>query len=231
LIAAVQGTPISNGIKMKAYLFDLDGTLAANEVLKARALAQACASYGAEASHLIYADVMGEDWSTVTGHFFKRYGLGPPLDEFNDRFRCLYVDLIERELTPTEGAKQFVREARNRGTKIGVVSSAATWMVEKVLTKLDLREAFDLVVAQENVARHKPDPEAYLLAMSQLRVNAKDALVFEDSSAGLMAATAAGCRCIVVRHVFNAAHDFSGALREIQSFSDMLGMASPNRHA
>jgi beta-phosphoglucomutase-like phosphatase (HAD superfamily) len=50
----------------------LDGTLAASEVLKARALAQACASYGAQANHLIYADVMGEDWPAVTRHFFKR---------------------------------------------------------------------------------------------------------------------------------------------------------------
>lgn len=216
---------------MRAYLFDLDGTLAANEVLKARALALACASYGAEASHLIYADVMGEDWPTVTGHFFKRYSLGPPFDEFNGRFRRLYLDLIEGELTPTEGAKQFVLEARNGGAKIGVVSSAATWMVEKVLTKLDLQEAFDLVIAQEDVARHKPDPEAYLLAISRLRVNAEDTLVFEDSSAGLKAATAAGCRCIAVRHIFNATHNFSGAVREIESFSEMLEMAPPDRHA
>lgn len=216
---------------MKAYLFDLDGTLAASEVLKARALAHACASYGAEASDLVYADVMGEDWPTVTGHFFRRYNLGPPFDEFNDRFRRFYLDLIDAELMPTEGAMQFVLEARNGGTKIGVVSSAATWMVEKVLTKLDLRKAFDLVVAQEDVTRHKPDPEAYLLAISRLRVKAEDTLVFEDSSAGLRAATAAGCRCIAVRHVFNATHDFSGALREIASFGEMLGTATPGRPA
>jgi HAD superfamily hydrolase (TIGR01509 family) len=200
---------------MKAYLFDLDSTLAASEALKARALAQACASYGAKANHLIYADVMGEDWPTVTGHFLKRYDLRPPFDEFNDRFRGFYLDLIEAEVSETQGARQFVLETRSSGTTIGVVSSAATWMVEKVL-----------VITQEDVARHKPDPEAYLLALSRLRVSAKDTLVFEDSSAGMKAAKAAGCHCVAVRHAFNGKHDFSGALREIESFSEVLGAAA-----
>jgi HAD superfamily hydrolase (TIGR01509 family) len=211
---------------MKAYLFDLDGTLAASEALKARALAQACASYGAKANHLIYADVMGEDWPTVTGHFLKRYDLRPPFDEFNDRFRGFYLDLIEAEVSETQGARQFVLETRSSGTTIGVVSSAATWMVEKVLAKLDLQNSFDLVITQEDVARHKPDPEAYLLALSRLRVSAKDTLVFEDSSAGMKAAKAAGCHCVAVRHAFNGKHDFSGALREIESFSEVLGAAA-----
>ena len=45
-----------DGSPMKAYLFDLDGTLATSESLKARALAQTCALYGVEADPLIYAD-------------------------------------------------------------------------------------------------------------------------------------------------------------------------------
>jgi HAD superfamily hydrolase (TIGR01509 family) len=216
---------------MKAYLFDLDGTLAASEVLKARALAQACASYGVKADHLIYADVMGEDWPTVTGHFLERYDLRPSFDEFNNRFRGFYLDLIEAEVSETQGAIQFVFEARNNGIKIGVVSSAATWMVERVLAKLDLQSSFDLIITQEDVARHKPDPEAYLLALSQLRVSAKDTLVFEDSSAGVKAAKAAGCHCVAIRHAFNGNHDFSGTLREINNFTEVLGAPAQDWHS
>jgi HAD superfamily hydrolase (TIGR01509 family) len=214
---------------MNAYLFDLDGTLAASEALKARALAQACASYGIEADHRIYADVMGEDWKTVTGHFFKNYDLDPVPDEFNERFRGFYLDLVDAELSETQGAGQFVSEARTKGIKVGVVSSAASWMVEKVLSKLDLQGAFDVVITQEDVARHKPDPAAYLLALSRLRLSAKDALVFEDSSAGLKAAVAAGCRCIAVRHDFNGKHDFSGAYSEIEDFRDVFGVPTSNQ--
>jgi HAD superfamily hydrolase (TIGR01509 family) len=215
---------------MKAYLFDLDGTIAASEVLKARALAQACATYGAKADHLIYADVMGEDWPTVTAHFLKAYDLRPAFDEFNDRFRGFYLDLIETDISETEGATQFILETRTSGIKTGVVSSAATWMVETVLAKLGLQDSFDVIITQEHVARHKPDPEAYLLALSRLGMSARDTLVFEDSSAGMRAATAAGCDCVIVRHAFNRKHDVSGAVREIESFSEILG-AAKDRHS
>lgn len=209
---------------MKAYLFDLDGTLAASEALKARALAQACASYGIVANHLIYAAVMGEDWQSVTRHFFKTYRLAPVVDEFNDRFSGFYLDLIETEISETQGAIQFVQESRKRGIKVGVVSSAALWMIEKVLSKLDLSSAFDLIISQEDVTSHKPDPEAYLLALSRLQMNAEDVLVFEDSSAGLKAASAAGCRCIAIRHDFNRGHDLSSAYLEIRSFGEVLDL-------
>ncbi|CCD85630.1 putative phosphatase [Bradyrhizobium sp. ORS 285] len=211
----------SDGSSLTAYLFDLDGTLAASEALKARALAQACTSYGVEADPLIYADVMGQDWTTVTGHFFTRYGINPARDAFNARFRGIYLDLLEREVAATDGAVQFVRSARDRGMKVGLVSSAASWMAEKVLARLDLTGAFDIVITQEDVIRHKPDPEAYRLALSRLGVDATAVLVFEDSLAGLTAASSAGCGCIAIRHGFNTRHDFSAATREIRSFTEL----------
>jgi HAD superfamily hydrolase (TIGR01509 family) len=211
---------------MRTYLFDLDGTLAASEPLKARALAHACASYGVEANHMIYADVMGADWKTVRGHFFETYRLNPVIDEFDERFRDLYLDLIEAEITETRGATQFLRKSRKQGIRIGLVSSAAPWMVERVLSKLDLIHAFDLVVTQEDVTSHKPDPEAYLLALSRLRASAEETLVFEDSSAGLKAASAAGCCCIAVRHAFNSKHDFSAAIRVIEGFNEFSDQAA-----
>ena len=118
----------------------------------------------------------------MTRHFFEKYNLTPAFDEFNARFRGFYLDLIEAEISATQGAVQIVFETRNSGIKNGVVSSAATWMVEKVLSKLDLQHSFDLVITKEDVARHKPDPEAYLLALSHLRVSANDTPVFEDSN-------------------------------------------------
>jgi HAD superfamily hydrolase (TIGR01509 family) len=210
---------------MRAFLFDLDGTLAASEPLKGQALANACALYGADADPSTYAEVMGQNWPTVTRHFFNRYQINPPLDEFNEGFRGLYLNLIESDLSATQGAQEFMSETKERGIKLGVVSSAAPWMVEKILSKLRLQHAFDLVITQAHVLRHKPDPEAYLLALARLRFRADDVLVFEDSEAGLQAAIAAGCQCVAVRHAFNTKHDFGAAIRGIASFTELLGVS------
>lgn len=207
----------------KAFLIDLDGTLADSEPLKGLALAETCASYGGIADAEIYVDVMGEDWPTVTAHFFKCAGISPAYDDFNARFKERYVALLRERVTLTPGAAEFISAAKAAGARLALVSSAAPWMVESVLQKLDLADAFDLVITQADVARHKPHPEAYLLALSGLDLDATEVLVFEDSAAGLKAAHAAGCRSVAIAHHFNARHDKSLALQTIASFAEILG--------
>lgn len=206
----------------KAYLFDLDGTLAASEGLKGRALAAACVACGGIADPNLYVDVMGEDWPTVTNHFFRNTKIAPDVHEFNEKFRAVYLQMLDQEAALTSGGFELISRAKEHGIKIGLVSSAAPWMVEKVLAKLRLDEAFDVVITQEDVSRHKPDPEAYLLALKRLRMRPNDVLVFVDSRAGLQAAMAAGCRCVAVRHDFNVNHDLSGAIATIGDFTEIL---------
>ena len=50
----------------------------------------------------------------------------------------------------------------------------------------------DVLVAAENVAAGKPDPEGYLLGAERLGVDAAQCVVFEDAPAGIAAGKAAG---------------------------------------
>jgi HAD superfamily hydrolase (TIGR01509 family) len=209
-----------------AFLFDLDGTLVTSEPLKGLALAQTCRDYGGVAEPSLYGEVMGENWRTVVEHFFHAAGIAPDYEAFSARFRKTYARLLDEEVALSEGARELIAEARGCGIRIGLVSSAAAWMVDRLLAKFALVEQFDAVVAGEHVARHKPDPESYLLALEQLQASPGDTVVFEDSTAGVLAATAAGCRCIAVRHALNATHDFSAAQRTITSFNELLGQAA-----
>ncbi|GLH76386.1 phosphatase [Bradyrhizobium sp. SSBR45G] len=211
---------------MKAYLFDLDGTLVQSEAHKARALAAACAAFGApHADPTLYSEVMGQDWETVTSHFFTTYRIDVGLADFNQRFRAIYSDLIEAGVPLTDGAREFIRACRNTGALLGLVSSADHWMVDRILDRVGMADGFDVIITKDDVMHHKPDPQAYLLAMSRLNIAPERTLVFEDSAAGLKAATDAGCRCVVVRHPFNQRHDLSAAFREIVSFTepDVMG--------
>jgi HAD superfamily hydrolase (TIGR01509 family) len=47
---------------------------------------------------------------------------------------------------------------------------------------------FDLVLTNEDVAKSKPDPEIYTLAMKRLEVLPEETIIFEDSPHGVMAA-------------------------------------------
>ncbi|KAB0303679.1 HAD family phosphatase [Vibrio fortis] len=205
----------------KVYLFDMDGTLVNSEPLKGKALAMACADYGSIVDHNIYKDVMGESWQVVTGHFFHHAQISPELTEFNRYFRAHYEELLRVSLELNSGAKEYVEALKKSGKTCGVVSSAATWMVENILASLELENLFDLVITQEHVTKHKPDPEAYVLALEKLNASPDQTVVFEDSNAGVLAGKASGCDVIAIEHDFNGKNDLSGAIANIQSYDEL----------
>ena len=115
----------------------------------------------------------------------------------------------------------FLEAATEQKIKIALVSSASRWMIEKILDKLNLNKYFDFIISKEDVSKHKPDPEAFLLAIRKLDATHKQTLVFEDSEAGVKAAQAAGCSFVFVRHDFNSRHDNRNSFLTIDTFADL----------
>ena len=206
----------------KGYLFDLDGTLVSSEKLKGRAISEACSFFGGEVDVNIYKEVMGESWEVVTNHFFEVARISPNMDEFNNEFSRIYKKLLREKLKLTPYAKEFLIDLSEHGKKLGVVSSAATWMVNQILEQFQLLELFDIVITKENVTKHKPNPEAYQLALSELSLESSEVLIFEDSHAGLVAAKLANCDAIAIEHEFNTNNDLSLSKKRIKDFREVM---------
>ncbi len=204
------------------YFFDMDGTLVDSEPLKGQALALACKDFGASVDFNVYRQVMGQDWKTVTHHFFSVGNISPSLETFNIEFRRHYEALLTKELTLITGVEQYLQVLKQQGKTLAVVSSAATWMVEHILDALKLNHVFDLIITQEDVIKHKPDPQAYLLALKRLNASAHDCVIFEDSNAGVTAGSLCGCDVIAVNHSFNGNNDLSAAMTSIQNYESLI---------
>jgi len=99
------------------------------------------------------------------------------------------------------GVEALLREAQGRGLARAVASSSSCGWVEGWLLRHGIRELLDVVVARDDVARVKPDPELFLLAARRLEVDPGRCIVFEDSPNGMRAALAAGMRCVAVPNV------------------------------
>jgi HAD superfamily hydrolase (TIGR01509 family) len=93
-----------------------------------------------------------------------------------------------------------VRHAASR-VPVAVVSGAYRREIEPVLDGAGLASVVDVLVAADDVARGKPDPEGYLRALEALGggLAADEVLAFEDTEAGIASARGAGLRCIAVR--------------------------------
>ncbi len=205
-----------------AYLFDLDGTLVDSEKLKGKALAETCTLFGGVVGADIYKVVMGESWFHVTRHFFKMTKIEPDFEKFNAEFRAIYQELLRKELAPNPNVVELLIKLKEAGKKLGVVSSASSWMVDQVLSQLNLLDYFEVVITNEQVTKHKPNPEAYLLALEKLSISSSEVLVFEDSKSGLLAAKKANCDSVAFRHEFNLNNDFSLAIHVISDFNEFL---------
>ena len=86
--------------------------------------------------------------------------------------------------------RELLVELRERGFKVAVVTSSHTREVSHVLDAAGVTDLLDVLVHGGEVARHKPAPDPYLLAMDRLAVTR--GLAVEDSRAGIAAARAAG---------------------------------------
>ncbi|MEE9429921.1 MAG: HAD family phosphatase [Melioribacteraceae bacterium] len=204
----------------KAYLFDMDGTLVDSEKLKGLAIAKTCNCFGGNIDYNIYKNVMGNSWEVVTNYFFEQANIKLDIKEFNIEFKDIYKKLLNDKLTLNPNAKEIVLKLSKMDKKIGIVTSANTWMSENILEQFEISNYFDVIITGEDVSEHKPHPQAYLLALEKLGLRGKDVLVFEDSNAGLVAAQKAKCDVVAFRHEFNEKNDLSLAKQIISDFNE-----------
>ncbi len=123
------------------------------------------------------------------------------------------------KMAAMEGVVDLIRNAKAKGYYLAVGSSASHTWVSSHLTRLGLLDEFDVIVTFDDVENAKPDPDIFLKVLEKLGVSAKNALVFEDSQNGVLAAHRAGIRAIAVPNTVTAFQDFSLATAVIPSLA------------
>jgi HAD superfamily hydrolase (TIGR01509 family) len=148
--------------------------------------------------------------------------VGEALDwEVLQRGRIAHRDSIIHAQEILPGVREYIAEARELGLKLAVASSSSRRWVLGHLERLGIQEPWDAVLCQEDVARTKPDPALYLAAVAALGVEPAEAIAFEDSFNGVLAAEAAGLWCVAVPGALTREMDFSRADVVVGSLSEL----------
>jgi HAD superfamily hydrolase (TIGR01509 family) len=103
-----------------------------------------------------------------------------------------------------------------------MVTTAPRACIDIIHDRTGFLPFFRMVVTEEDVVRHKPDPEPYLVAMKKMKVDPEQAIAFEDTERGVVSAAAAGLRCVVIPHDLTRFQDFSKAAFRAKDFSDAV---------
>jgi len=179
-------------------MIDFNGTLSRDEPILADIFCGLFAEYGKPLTRREYFDRL----AGLSDVEIVRTWLGrdhPDVDE-------VVAERIERYRTAVAGAstvppetRDAVRYASGR-VPVALVTGAARAEVEPVLEAARIADAFSVVVSADDVDRGKPYPDGYERALGLLDrgLAPEDVVVFEDTEAGLAAATAAGMRCVAL---------------------------------
>jgi HAD superfamily hydrolase (TIGR01509 family) len=190
-------SPIGANDRPRAILIDLDGTLADSIAVLRAAYTEFLLRHGATGSDDEFAGLNGPPLSAVVRLLKAAHGL--PADE--SELRGSYEDIIDRiyDAVPAcAGAAQLFHKARSNNCLICVVTSNSAARTRRWLTTSSLNHFVDSIVAGEDVACGKPQPDPYLLALQRTASAPEDAIAIEDSLQGAQSAVSAGLRTFVV---------------------------------
>ena len=221
---------------LEALLWDVDGTLAETERDGHR---RAFNRAFAEADLPIHWDAaLYADWLRISGGAERirvalqaAEGADPAPERvarLHRRKQLHYSELVAGGLLQLRsGVAQLLMEARAAGLRQVIVTTSGRTAVGALLERLlpHADELFAFRVCGEDVARKKPDPEAYAVAAHRLAAPPCRLLAIEDSLAGLAAASAAGVPCLISRSHYGGLEPLAqyGAARAVLSG---LGSAS-----
>ena len=209
----------------RAVVFDLDGTLVDSEPRSHAAWRYVLEARGVmpdEALIRSFVGRRGRDVLTLLADRLPGHDPGALMAE-----AAAHVNAPGRPpLAPMPGAVELVRDIHAHGLPLGLVTSAGRRYAERMLTQLGLRDLFGVIVAAEDVAVGKPDPEGYARACRVLGVTAAACVAFEDAPAGIAAVKAAGMYCVAVATTHEPG-DLSAADRVVPGLAAVSWPLSP----
>ncbi len=185
--------------QIEALVFDFDGLMVDTEGPAYDSWLEIYREYDCDLPLSAWAAVLGGSGAEFDPCAYLEGLVGRTLDRaaIQARRQRRKIELVARQpLLP--GVAAYIAAARRRGLRLAVASSASREWVTGHLDRLGVMDQFDAVVCGDDVARVKPDPALYQLAVARLGVPPARAIALEDAPNGLLAAKRAGLYCVAI---------------------------------
>lgn len=197
---------------LKAVIFDFDGVIADSEALHYKALNAVFNRYGVDVPKDIH-------WQKYLGYSDREnieavnidYSMGmddAKIQKLIDEKKVVFDELVADGSIIIDGVAEFIQRLIDDGIRRAICSGALRSDITLMLAGTVFKNAFEVIVAADDVTHGKPDPEGYLMALDNLCKNgpslieASQCIVIEDSHWGLEAAAAAGMNPIAVTNTY-----------------------------
>jgi len=197
-------SPIPDMRRVRAVVFDLDGTLIDSYDAIAESLNHALAALDFPPVPIdVVRSLVGRGLESLIDRAMRRGGPaeGPDtatIDEAVRLFRKRYDAICVDRTSLLPGVKPTLDALKERGYRLSVATNKPSYFAVRLLDALGVGRCLDTVMGPDLVSRPKPDPEMVITALARMGVAAGEALYVGDMPIDVETARAAGLPVIVM---------------------------------
>jgi HAD superfamily hydrolase (TIGR01509 family) len=146
-----------------------------------------------------YKTLLGKPIKGIYQRFYDVYGNDFPIENVIQDVHQLMAERFETEGVPVKkGLVELLHYLKDNNYKTIVATSSNRDRVDKILAQAKITEFFDDSICGDEVTKGKPNPEVFLKSCQKLGVNVDEAIVLEDSEAGIQASYDANIKVICI---------------------------------
>lgn len=203
-------------------IFDMDGVLVDSEPIHMEILNEVLEKLNVTISQEYYFSLVGMGGLLIWEKLKKDYNLNDSPDDLFKSHKEYFFNVIEtKELPPVNGVKKLLDQLRKEDYFISLGSSSPIKLINHSINKIGIENYFDHLVSSEHVKKGKPFPDIFLKIAEMYTIEPENFTVIEDSHNGVLAAKAAGMKCIGYKNPNSGNQDLSKADLIIDNFNEL----------
>ena len=184
---------------IKAIIFDMDGVISDTERIYGEISEAYLKEHGiimsARETSLRYA---GLTFPLMFADLFAKHNISYSPEDATREVMKRSLKAFETDVQPMHGALALIDALSRKNFKLGVASGAKLYLIDMILSRLDLKNKFHTLTSSEEVARGKPYPYIFLLTAQRLGVQPEECVVIEDGLHGMIGAKKAGMKVVAL---------------------------------
>ena len=188
----------------KAVIFDLDGTLVDSMWVWTCIDQKFIKKYNLEVPDDFYQKMEGKGFTETAEYFLEIFPeLNFTVDQIKAEWTDIAIEQYQNVVPLKEGVYEFLEFLNRNCIPVGIASSNSRELVETVIKARGIEKFIHTISTSCEVKVGKPSPDVYLKAASNLGIDPRDCLVFEDVPMGILAGKNAGMTVCAVEDEFS----------------------------
>jgi len=208
---------------LKAVLFDMDGVIVDTEPLHCKAYYKMFNTVNIKVSEKLYESFTGQATLPICRQLCDIFQLSETPETLVQLKRKYFKELFfnDPNLTLIEGVLDLIKDYHRNGLTLVLASSASMTTINNVFTRFNLDNYFIAKLSGADLKASKPHPEIFINAAKASGFSAKECMVIEDSTNGIIAANKAGIYCVGFKSPNSKNQEYSLANKVISNFEEI----------